>query len=65
MGPHESNMLSLLRTALTSRVVMEKIITADQDQVDKYEADSKSNITDDNNPTEDDEYFLSSEKNLV
>ena len=44
---------------------MEKIITADQDQVDKYEADSKSNITDDNNPTEDDEYFLSSEKNLV
>ena len=64
VGSHESNMLSLLRTALTSRVVMEKIISADQDQVDKYEADSKSNITDDNTPT-DDEYFLSSEKKSI
>lgn len=44
---------------------MEKIISADQDQVDKYEADSKSNITDDNTPTDDDEYFLSSEKKSI
>ena len=43
---------------------MEKTITTGQDQVDKYETDSESNITDDNNPTDDDEYFPSSEKNL-
>ena len=40
--------------------VMEKIVTADQEQVDKYETDSTSNITDFDNPVDDDEYPLSS-----
>ena len=35
-------------------------MTADQEQVDKYETDSTSNITDFDNPVDDDEYPLSS-----
>ena len=45
---------------------MGKIVTTDQEQVDKYETDrSKSNITDFNNPMDDDEYPLSSVKKSI
>ena len=57
MGSHELGMLSLLKTALT-RVVMEEIMTTDQDQVDKYEKRTVNRILR-ALIIDDDEYFSS------